>query len=183
MLPMVVERDELRKVRRMIVEAQAELGRSDSIQLGVMIETPAAALLADSLAAEADFLSIGTNDLTQYALASDRLNPATAGLADALHPAVLHLIRLAAEGARRHDRWLGVCGGLASDPAATPILIGLGVSELSAAPAIIPALKAAVRRLRREDCEALARRALSCASADEVRRLLAPVPDALKGAA
>jgi phosphoenolpyruvate-protein kinase (PTS system EI component) len=138
-----------------------------------MIETPAAALLAGSLAAEADFLSVGTNDLTQYALACDRGNPATAARIDALHPAVLHLIRHAAEGARKHGRWFGICGGVASDPAAAAILIGLGASELSAAPAAIPALKAIVRELRREHCEALAERALACASAAEVRALVA----------
>ena len=100
-----------------------------------MVETPAAAMLADTIAAEADFLSVGTNDLTQYALASDRGNAAVSAMADALHPAVLRLIREAARGAQKHGRWLGVCGGLASDPLAAPILIGLGVTELSVAPA------------------------------------------------
>lgn len=173
MLPMVVERGELTATRVLLDEAAAALGRSDHVPLGVMVETPAAALLAADIAEEADFLSIGTNDLTQYALAADRLNPATAAMADALHPAVLHLIRRAAEGARKHGRWLGVCGGLASDPAAAPILIGLGVTELSAVPAAIPALKAAVRTLRVDACTALAERALACGSAAEVRRLLA----------
>ncbi|HEY1604854.1 MAG TPA: phosphoenolpyruvate--protein phosphotransferase [Allosphingosinicella sp.] len=172
MLPMVVERAELTAARALLDEAAVAVGRTDRVPLGVMIETPAAALLAADIAAEADFLSIGTNDLTQYALAADRLNPATAAMADALHPAVLHLIRHAADGARRHDRWLGVCGGIASDPAAAPILIGLGATELSAAPATIPALKAAVRTLRADACAALAERALACGSAAEVRALL-----------
>ncbi|MDB5691058.1 MAG: ptsP [Alphaproteobacteria bacterium] len=183
MVPMVIERDELRAVRALLDKAMAAVGRRDPVQLGVMIETPAAALLAESLAAEADFLSVGTNDLTQYALACDRGNPATAAMIDALHPAVLHLIRHAAEGARKYGRWFGICGGVASDPAAAAILIGLGAAELSAAPAAIPALKASVRGLRRETCEALARQALACASAAEVRRLVAAASDEMKGAA
>jgi phosphocarrier protein FPr/phosphocarrier protein len=172
MLPMVVERSELTAARALLDEAAAAVGRTDRVPLGVMIETPAAALLATDIAGEADFLSIGTNDLTQYTLAADRLNPATAAMADALHPAVLHLIRQAANGARHHGRWLGVCGGLASDPAAAPILIGLGVTELSVASAAIPALKAAVRILHMDACAALAEHALACGSAAEVRRLL-----------
>ncbi|HEX4739470.1 MAG TPA: phosphoenolpyruvate--protein phosphotransferase [Allosphingosinicella sp.] len=172
MIPMVVDRSELTATRALLDEVAAELGRTGRVPLGVMIETPASALLAADIAEEADFLSIGTNDLTQYALAADRLNPATAAMADALHPAVLHLIRLAADGARKHGRWLGVCGGIASDPAAAPILIGLGATELSAAPAAIPALKAAVRTLNADACATLAERALACGSAAEVRRLL-----------
>jgi phosphocarrier protein FPr/phosphocarrier protein len=97
--------------------------------LGVMVETPAAAVMADALAAQCDFLSIGTNDLTQYTLAMDRGNPAVAGGIDGLDPAVLRLIGQTCTGAARHGTWVGVCGGLASDPLAVPILIGLGVSE------------------------------------------------------
>jgi multiphosphoryl transfer protein len=138
-----------------------------------MIETPAAALLAAGLAAEADFLSVGTNDLSQYALAADRGNPATAARLDALHPAVLRLIAAVGEGARRHGKWFGVCGGVASDPLAAAILIGLGATELSAVPAAIPALKAAVRRLRPDQCEAIAARALEAESADAVRAIAA----------
>src|SRR5204863_101973 len=134
---------------------------------------PAAAILADSIAAEADFLSVGTNDLTQYVLAADRGNAAVSARADALHPAVLRLIREAAEGACKHGRWIGVCGGLASDSVAAAILIGLGVTELSVAPAAVPAIKAAVRRLHTERCRALAERACTAASAQEVRSLAA----------
>jgi phosphocarrier protein FPr/phosphocarrier protein len=120
--------------------------------LGVMVETPAAAVMADALAAQCDFLSIGTNDLTQYTLAMDRGNPAVAGGIDGLDPAVLRLIGQTCTGAARHGTWVGVCGGLASDPLAVPILIGLGVSELSAAPAMVPEIKALVRALTMEDC-------------------------------
>jgi phosphoenolpyruvate-protein phosphotransferase len=175
MLPMVVELDELRQARRML-DAAAEAARlTDRIALGVMIETPAAAVLADSLATEADFLSIGTNDLTQYVLAADRGNAAVSARADALHPAVLRLIRQTVEGASQHGRWTGVCGGLASDPMAAPILVGLGVAELSAAPAAVPAIKAAVRHVRCGDCRALAERACAAASAHEVRAIVAKV--------
>jgi phosphoenolpyruvate-protein phosphotransferase len=172
MLPMIVDRDELRTVRALFDEAAHAVGMTGKVPLGVMIETPAAALLSASIAAEADFLSVGTNDLSQYALAADRGNPAVADRIDALHPSVLRLIAEAAKGAAAHGRWLGVCGGLASDPAAAPILIGLGVTELSAAPAVIPALKAKVRGLDLASCRALAARALDAASAPEVRALL-----------
>jgi phosphocarrier protein FPr/phosphocarrier protein len=171
MVPMVVDRDELRLVKTALDEAAAKAG-APVPPLGVMIETPAAALLAVSLAAEADFLSIGTNDLGQYALAADRLNPALAAMVDALHPAVLRLIAHAAQGAASHGRMLGICGGIASDPKAAAILIGLGATELSAAPAAVPALKARVRLLNLEKCRALAERALEAGTASEVRALL-----------
>jgi phosphoenolpyruvate-protein kinase (PTS system EI component) len=136
-----------------------------------MIETPAAAVTADLIAAEADFLSIGTNDLTQYTLAMDRGNPAVAGSLDALHPAVLRLIAQTASGGARHGRWTGVCGGLASDPLGIPILIGLGVTELSAAPAMVPELKALVAAVTLAECRTLAERAIACAGAAEVRAI------------
>jgi phosphoenolpyruvate-protein phosphotransferase len=173
MLPMVVEVDEVRQVRRMLDAAAKAAGTADRISLGVMIETPAAAVLADSLAADADFLSVGTNDLTQYVLAADRGNAAVSARADALHPAVLRLIGQAADGARKHGRWIGVCGGLASDPVAASVLIGLGVTELSVAPAAVPAIKSAVRRLRTQECRKLAERACAASSAHEVRTMTA----------
>jgi phosphocarrier protein FPr/phosphocarrier protein len=168
---MVIERAELRTIRERLRALESSLGVGDPTPLGVMVETPAAALLAESIAEEADFLSVGSNDLTQYALACDRGNPATAARLDALHPAVLKLIGAAAEGATTHARWLGVCGALASDPAATAILIGLGVTELSVAPRQIPVIKARVAGLELDRCRVLARRALACADAAEVRAL------------
>jgi multiphosphoryl transfer protein len=173
MLPMVTEVDELRQVRRLLDGAAQAAGVTERIALGAMIETPAAAVLADSIASEADFLSIGTNDLTQYVLAADRGNAAVSARNDALHPAVLRLIRQTAEGAQRHGRWTGVCGGLASDALAAPILIGLGVTELSVAPAAVPVIKAVVRQLKSDDCRALAERACAAASAQEVRTIAA----------
>ena len=173
MLPMIVDAEEVREARRMLDEAAAAVGASERISLGVMIETPAAAMLAESIAAEADFLSIGTNDLTQYALACDRGNAAVSAKFDALHPAVLRLIQQAADGARKHDRWFGVCGGLASDPLAAGILIGLGVTELSVAPVAVATIKATVRRLHSDQCRELAVRACAAESAQQVRAIAA----------
>ena len=171
MVPMVASVSEIAAVRRLAGQAAHELGRKQPFQLGVMIETPAAAVTADLIAAEADFLSIGTNDLAQYALAMDRTDPALAAEVDGLHPAVLRLIRQTIEGARVGKRPVGVCGGLASDLAAAPILIGLGVTELSAAPAAIPALKALIGELTMDACRKLAGRACAAVSATEVRAL------------
>lgn len=172
MLPMIADVAELLAVRERLDAAMAAVGRSDRPQLGVMIETPAAALIAEALAEHADFLSVGTNDLTQYTLAADRGNAAVSAMVDALHPAVLRLIRMAADGAQAYGRWIGVCGGLASDPSAAALLIGLGVTELSAVPAAVPAVKAAVRRTTTTQARALADRALTARSAAEVRALI-----------
>ena len=173
MLPMITSLDEIIAVRRLLDELRAELAVSDPVALGVMIETPAAAVCADLLATRADFLSIGTNDLSQYALAMDRGNPLLAARVDALHPAVLRLIFQAAQGGRRHGRPTGVCGALASDLAAAPILLGLGVTELSAAPHLAAELKALVRTLSPDACADLARQAMDETSAEGVRALLA----------
>jgi len=172
MVPMVASLSELQAVRAVLEEVKAELGHAERVELGVMVETPSCAVLADQIAEVADFLSVGTNDLTQYVLAMDRGNPALAAQLDALHPAVLRLIRLTVEGAARHGRWVGVCGGLASDPLAAPVLVGLGVTELSAAPAMIPEVKMAVRAVSLTQAREVALRALELKSAAEVRTLL-----------
>jgi phosphoenolpyruvate-protein kinase (PTS system EI component) len=134
-----------------------------------MIETPAVAILADQLALEADFFSVGTNDLTQYALCMDRTNPALAARVDGLHPAVLRLLAQAVQGAARHGKWLGVCGAMASDPIAVPLLIGLGATELSVSPAVIPEIKAVVRRVSLSECQSVAQAALQLTSAEAIR--------------
>ncbi|MDV3457133.1 phosphoenolpyruvate--protein phosphotransferase [Sphingomonas sp. HF-S4] len=171
MLPMVADLGDYRPVRALLDEVRGELDIADRVQLGVMIETPAAAMLAGQIAREADFLSIGTNDLTQYTLAADRGNAAVSQRIDAMHPAVLRLVREVGKGAKDAGRWAGMCGGLASDPLAAPILIGLGITELSATPAAIPGLKAVVRTLDMQTCAALAEKACDAASAAEVRTL------------
>ena len=171
MVPMVSRVSELRAVRAALEEARRELGVEGRVDLGVMIETPAAAMTADQLAQEADFLSIGTNDLTQYALAMDRGHPELAAEVDGLDPAVLRLIRRTCEGGASQALPTSVCGGLAGDPAAIPILIGLGVGKLSMAPAAIPEAKALIRTLSSEACRRLAEAALAETSAEGVRAL------------
>ena len=137
-----------------------------------MVEVPAAALLADRLAEDADFFSIGTNDLTQYTMAADRGNVRVGALADAVHPAVLRSIRMTVEAAEARGRWVGVCGELAGDADATPLLLGLGVRELSMGAPSIALVKRAVRNVDLPVARALADDALACASAGEVRELL-----------
>ncbi|MFN3228379.1 MAG: phosphoenolpyruvate--protein phosphotransferase [Asticcacaulis sp.] len=172
MLPMVVCVEEVQKVRALLDEIRAAEGVRETIPLGIMIETPAAAVLADQLATVADFFSIGTNDLSQYVLAMDRADTQLAARLDALDPAVLRMIRMTVEGATRHGRWVGVCGGAASDLVAAPLLIGLGVTELSATPARIPELKALIRTLDLETCRQVALKALDLTSAGEIRTLV-----------
>jgi phosphocarrier protein FPr/phosphocarrier protein len=168
MAPMVARVDELRALQKVAAEEAANLGVALP-DIGVMVETPAAAVMADALAAECAFLSIGTNDLTQYTLAMDRGNPAVAAGLDGLDPSVLRLIGQTCQGGARHGRWVGVCGGLASDPLAVPILIGLGVGELSAAPAMVAEIKALVRSLNIAECRQLAQRVLEVAGPAQVR--------------
>jgi phosphoenolpyruvate-protein kinase (PTS system EI component) len=137
-----------------------------------MIEVPAAAVAADALAPLVDFFSIGTNDLTQYTLAADRGNDRVAGLADALHPAVLRLIRSTVEAADAAGRWVGICGELAGDPSATALLLGLGVRELSMGAPAIGHVKDAVRATDLARARDLAAGALALGSAADVRGLV-----------
>jgi phosphocarrier protein FPr len=133
-------------------------------------------MMAAQFAREADFFSIGTNDLTQYTLAMDRGHPKLAPFVDGLSPSVLHLIAQTVKGAHGAGRWVGVCGGIASDPHGVPILLGLGVDELSISLPAIPAIKGQIRKLRMDDCQALAQKALAAESAAEVRALV-PEPN------
>ncbi len=154
MFPMVGSVDEVVAVRLQIdhlidVLDTEGIARSDDIEIGIMIEVPSAALMADVLVDHVDFFSIGTNDLTQYVLAVDRTNPAVAHMADALHPAVLRMIRSVVEAAHAKGRWVGVCGELAGDVNATEILVGLGVDELSMSPPSIPLVKQRIRQISR----------------------------------
>jgi phosphoenolpyruvate-protein phosphotransferase len=173
MFPMIAQLSELRDVKAMLAEEAASLGLP-GVPTGIMVEVPAAAVMAAQFAREADFFSVGTNDLTQYTLAMDRGHPKLAPHVDGLNPAVLRLIAHTVKGAEPLKKTVGVCGGIASDPAAVPILIGIGVSELSVSLPAIPAVKAQIRALRLDACRALAERALAAESAEEVRAL---VPD------
>jgi phosphoenolpyruvate-protein phosphotransferase len=169
LIPMITDAAEILAVRSVIDELRAEIGIADRIELGAMIETPAAALMASGLIREVDFLSIGSNDLTQYTLAMDRGHAALAGRTDALHPAVLKLVAAAAGAGAAAGKMVAVCGGVAADRLAVPLLLGLGVRELSVVPAAVPAIKRQIRSLRIDDCRELARRCLDLASPEEVR--------------
>jgi len=172
MFPMIATMEEVRSVKGLVEEERARLGTVDPVELGIMVEVPAAAILARQFAREVDFFSIGTNDLTQYTLAMDRGHPKLAAKADGMNPAVLRLIAQTVEGAKAEGKWVGVCGGIASDPQAVAILIGLGVSELSVSVPSIPAVKAEVRANSLAACQALAEHALAQDSAAAVRALV-----------
>ena len=168
MFPMVGNIDEWRSAKAMVDRLRQELPVAD-LQVGIMIEIPSAALIAPVLAQEVDFFSIGTNDLTQYTLAIDRGHPTLSGQADGLHPAVLRLIGMTVEAAHAHGKWVGVCGELAADALAVPMLVGLGVDELSVSARSIALVKARVRELDFAACQQLAKQALMLPGAHEVR--------------
>jgi phosphoenolpyruvate-protein phosphotransferase len=171
LVPMVTDAAEIRAVHAAIEDVRREMQIDTHVPVGAMIETPASALLANELAHVVDFFSIGTNDLTQYVLAMDREHSELAARIDGLHPAVLKMIAMTAQAGQALNRPVAVCGGSASDPAAVPILLGLGIRELSIVPAMIPQLKALIRTLTLDTCATLARRALQAGSAEEVRAL------------
>jgi phosphoenolpyruvate-protein phosphotransferase len=171
MFPMISDLQELRDSKAMMLEECKRLG-VEPIPVGIMVEVPAAAIMSAQFAKEADFFSIGTNDLTQYTLAMDRGHPKLAPRVDGLSPSVLHLIAHTVRGAHAAGKWVGVCGGIASDPHGVPILIGLGVDELSISLPAIPAIKAQVRALDTGECRALAEKALAAESAADVRALV-----------
>jgi phosphocarrier protein FPr len=171
MFPMITMLEELRDAKAILAEEAANL-KLPPVPTGIMVEVPATAVMAAQFAREADFFSIGTNDLTQYTLAMDRGHPKLAPKVDGLSPAVLKLIAQTVNGARPAGKRVGVCGGIATDPCAVPILIGLGVDELSLSLPAIPAVKAQIRTLSIEACRKLAEVALAAESADEVRALV-----------
>jgi phosphocarrier protein FPr len=172
MFPMIADLEELQRAKELVKEVRAELN-VPPVEIGIMIEVPAAALLAERLAQEVDFFSIGTNDLTQYTMAMDRTHPTLAGKADGLHPAILRLVDQTVRGAHAAGKWVGVCGELAADRQAVPILVGLGVDELSVNVPAVPIVKAQVRSLTFSDTRRLAEQALTCGTAAEVRALIA----------
>jgi multiphosphoryl transfer protein len=177
MFPMVATLAEFREAVSALARAREQLEQAGQAagqpEVGIMVEVPSAALGAQAFAPEVDFFSIGTNDLTQYTLAAERGNEQVAGLADALHPSVLRLIDAVSEAAQAHGKWVGVCGELASELLAVPVLVGLGVTELSVNPPAVPGIKEAVRQVDLSAATTLAREALRLGSAGEVRALLA----------
>lgn len=172
MIPMVTSVHEVLAVREALDRIREKQDRGNAIELGVMVETPAAALIADKLAEIADFFSIGTNDLTQYTLAMDRGESRMADRLDTLHPAVLKLIASTAAAAKAAGRPVAVCGGAAGDLLAAPILVGLGIRELSMVPSLVARQKACLRELSVAECEELAAQALALSSAREVRGMM-----------
>ncbi|MGQ9467499.1 MAG: phosphoenolpyruvate--protein phosphotransferase, partial [Anaerolineae bacterium] len=176
MFPMVTTVAEVRAARALLEECRAELQAEGhpvaNVAVGIMVEVPSAALMADRMAEEVDFFSIGTNDLSQYVMAADRTNAAVAPLADALHPAVLRLVRDVIAAAHARGKWVSLCGELAGDPLAIPILLGLGLDELSMSPTAIPQAKELIRSLTKEEADRIAQAALQQESAEAVRRLM-----------
>jgi phosphoenolpyruvate-protein phosphotransferase len=176
MFPMVSTLDEVRQAKTILAQAakdvNAAVANGPRMPVGIMVEVPAAAIGADVLAREVDFFSLGTNDLTQYLFAADRTNPDLGPLADSLHPAVLRMIDEVVRAAHRHRRWVGVCGEMASDLWAVPLLVGLGVDELSVHPPMVARVKATVRLLKAAECAKVAAAALKLEGGEAVRHLL-----------
>jgi phosphoenolpyruvate-protein phosphotransferase len=173
MFPMIARLEDLEKALEYAERARGQVG-ADPIDTGIMIEVPAAVAMAPELARRVQFFSIGTNDLTQYILAMDRMHPALAKQADALHPAVLRSIKTVVDAATAAEIWVGVCGGIAGEPEGALILAGLGVRELSMTIPSVAAVKARLRSVDRAAVRRLADRAVQCATADEVRELALP---------
>ena len=177
MFPMVSALEELRRAKFILDTAKEELrkeGKSfdEQLEVGVMVETPSAAILADQISKECSFLSIGSNDLTQYTLAVDRGNERVAGLYEHFHPAVLELIRQTIVAAHRQGIWVGLCGEFASDPLGILVLLGMGIDELSVAPGLIPEAKKIIRSIDVGSAEEIVRAAMGLGTALEVKRLL-----------
>jgi multiphosphoryl transfer protein len=171
MLPMVATLSEVEAARDALAQARKDTGIDHELEFGIMVEVPAAALTAKRLAEHVDFFSIGTNDLTQYTMAAERGDERLAPLLTGPQPAVLRLVEATIAGAQAHGRWVGVCGELAGDPPTAVLLAGLGVTELSMAPALVPEVKEALRGVDLADAQAAARRALTVESASEARAL------------
>jgi phosphoenolpyruvate-protein phosphotransferase len=170
MYPMISTLEELRRAKSITEKVREEM-HADPVEIGIMIEVPSAVMMAEELAAEADFFSVGSNDLTQYTLAVDRMHPMLSRQADGLHPAVLRMIDRTVRAAEKAGKWVGVCGGIAGDPKGVVILTGLGVTELSVSIPSIAAVKAQIRGLSMHRAQKLAERALACRNAAEVRAL------------
>ena len=181
LVPMIASVEEARLVRRLLAEARTEAETAGhalgaSVPLGFMLEVPAVAYLLDELCAEADFFSIGTNDLAQYLGAADRENPKVAALNSPFQPALLRLLKQIVDGVRRRGRWIGLCGEMAEKPAALPLLVGLGLDEISLAAPRIGATKAALAGLTAESAGAFLSRVLAAATRDDVAAIVADPP-------
>jgi phosphotransferase system enzyme I (PtsI) len=173
MYPMISGLEELNQANALVEEYKSELRREgipfdEHLEIGAMIETPSAAVVADSLAKRVQFFSIGTNDLIQYSLAVDRMNEKIAHLYEPTHPAIVRLIKMIVDAAHQHGIRVSVCGEMAGDPVLVPLLLGLGVDELSAAPPLVPQIKFIIRRLKLSEAKELAKFALNCEAAPDI---------------
>ena len=173
MYPMISGVEELDEANELLEECKSELREENisydkDLEVGIMIEIPSAVLTANALGARAKFFSIGTNDLIQYTLAVDRLNEKVADLYDPTHPALLSLLQMTIDAGKRHDIWTGVCGEMAGDIPAVPLLVGMGVDELSVAPTMLPQIKYLIRKLKYAETQKLAQQALECESSVDV---------------
>jgi multiphosphoryl transfer protein len=168
MFPMIATLEDLRAAKAITEQVRRDLN-APLVEIGIMVEVPSVVMMAEEFAQEVDFFSVGTNDLTQYALAIDRLHPTLAKQADGLHPAVLRLIDRTVKAAKAAGKWVGVCGGIAGDPLGAAILTGLGVAELSVSIPSVAAVKARLRGMSLQQAKSLAQKALKCRTADEVR--------------
>ncbi len=178
MFPMISNLHEVRSAKKFLDQAKAELRDRQvsfdaNIPVGVMIEVPSAALLAEDIAREVDFLSIGTNDLIQYLLAVDRDNSAVAPLYQQFNPAVLRTIKQIIDGGHKHHRWVGMCGEMAGDPIATTLLVGMGIDELSVIPTILPEIKKIIRSIKYKVARRVAEKVLAMGTVDEIKDFLA----------
>lgn len=177
MVPMISNIEEIKRCKELILECQSELAQSqmtfaEKIEFGIMIEVPSAALLMDHVVKYVDFVSIGTNDLTQYVCAVDRMNSEIQDLYDSAHPGLLRLMDQIIGTARKHNVFVGICGSVAHDPDLLPVWLGMGVSELSMTAQHIPSAKAQVRGLSHQICRDLAKAVLTCETSSAVRALL-----------
>jgi phosphotransferase system enzyme I (PtsI) len=177
MFPMVATGYEVREARKVMEECIQELKNeklpfAENIEIGIMVEIPSAAIVADQLAKEVDFFSIGTNDLSQYTMAADRTNPKVAELSDAFFPAVLRLVRDVIKAAHNEGKWVGMCGELAGEPLAAPILLGLGLDEFSMSPPVVPLLKQILRGLNAGEMKLLAEKALQLETPKEIQEFV-----------
>jgi phosphotransferase system enzyme I (PtsI) len=177
MVPMIALQEEVDEMKALLEREKEDLPRehksvAENVQFGIMVEVPSAAILSDRLARNIDFFSIGTNDLTQYAIAVDRTNAKVANLASSFNPAVLFLIQRTIDSAHAAGKWCGLCGEFAGEPYAIPLLLGMGLDEFSMSPARIPTIKQLIRQLDSNECRQLADQALSVSTAEEVKALV-----------
>jgi len=180
MFPMISTVEEIRRAKLALKQAMADLDArglpyDKDVKVGVMIEVPAAAVMADQIAAEVDFLSIGTNDLIQYLMAVDRDNDAVQPLYQQFHPAVLRTVKFVIEAGHRKGVWVGMCGEMAGDPLATVLLVGLGIDELSVGPAVLPEIKKIILSIKQKDARRVAEKAAAMASDGEIREYLSSI--------